>query len=154
MPTGRGNDEVEGLIDLDHVELTHPRHADAHHLGRLSGNHLHDLLVVVQNGVQRQVHPEHPPHFLHVLAGRVVFEMTEHGPGEGHHGVICVDGLTAGEADNRALHTARVAHELMRLDVPDDDANVRVDEEPVHLHRCSAARGAEVCEVVFVTYVM
>lgn len=96
---------------------------------------LHDPLVLVQHHIEDEVHTDHRPGFLDVLAHRVLIIGPGLRPGHELHGVVGLDSPPAARARQDRLDPACVPDKVVVLDVAGANQKVAFDHHPAHLYR-------------------
>ena len=76
MPTGRRDNQPVFLPDCHLAHLAGKLYPLPDYQVRVASQGMHNLLILVEHGVERQVHPNLLPDFLNILAGGIVFVCT------------------------------------------------------------------------------
>ena len=112
--------------------------------GHVAGHGIDDLLVLVQNDIDDEVHAADRGGFLQILADGVSVQTAGAGQRRDHEPVIGLDGQRRGNAGHDGLRAAGIAGKIMKLDVAQADPEIGFRDCTGDVHRRSVCGVAQV----------
>ena len=127
--------DVGPLGDLLLIEAVQERAAFPVGLGHIAGHGLDDLLLLIQDHVQDEVHAADVGGLFDVLTQGIGGDVAGAGQGVDHHGVVRLDGGPGGDAGHDGLGAAGIAGEVVIFDVAQADPAVGLGHLFHDVHR-------------------